>query len=188
MPKERKSRVPPPKKRFDTEKDAEHFIDARIIPDEETGPQAIYLARIFYPHNKNFHWALAWNAYKRNQEGVLEHCGWHMVDFQKETDAEDSLLAFRHQYKAIGCVTSHFWELTELQDGVSGDDRVVLLGFCEGWDQTVGGNCITCVCNVIDELQELRVLQPAAMTILRQARDKDLEDVAKGRYHIEAAV
>lgn len=174
--------------RFDPEEDAQRFTDNHVVPDEETGPQAIYLVRIFYPHNKTFHWALGWNAYKRNKEDVLEHCGWHMVDFQKETDAKDSPLAFRHQYKAIDCVTSHFWELTELQDGISVNNRIVLLGWCEAWDPRVGGNCITCVCSVIDDLQGLGVLHAAAITTLRQARDRDMEDVAKGRYHIEAAV
>lgn len=187
MPKASKSRIPPPIKRFDPVEDAKRFEEEGVVPDEEIGPLAIYLVRIFYPQNKVFHWALAWNAYTRNKEGVLEHCGWRMVDYQLQTEAKNSPLAFRHQYKAIDCITSHFWELTELQDGISADDRVLLLGWCDAWDPRAGGNCITCVCSVIDDLQRHGLFQPAAMTILKQARDKDLEDVAKGRYHLEAA-
>ncbi|KAI0631157.1 hypothetical protein C8Q77DRAFT_1159856 [Trametes polyzona] len=171
---------------WDPERDEQTFKDRGIVDDQEV-PQAltVSLARIWYENIGALHWALVWPAFRKNAKDELEEYGWHMVDIQQRAGSGDKLF-FRHQHKLPTAGTTQIWSLTTLSDSATADHRTYILGYSEGW-QSAGGNCITCICQVIDELVRDGVLPNTATVALQNARGQDMADPRKAVYHIAAA-
>ncbi|KAI0763054.1 hypothetical protein BD413DRAFT_616511 [Trametes elegans] len=179
--------------RFTEASDTKKFKDHNVyINDMDVGiALPVYLARITFQELRSFHWALVWGAYRKNTEdpsGMIPF-GWHMVDVQAKTRGHNPKLVFRHQFKEPDSFTAASWTLTPLfPQPVSAENRRYIISWGETWSSEVGGNCITCICEVIQELISYGVLPQAALTTIQQARGEDMRDPMKRAFHEASAV
>ncbi|KAI0334664.1 hypothetical protein GY45DRAFT_1318270 [Cubamyces sp. BRFM 1775] len=181
-----------PEPRFTPSIDDALFEHYKVVDDRKTGPQNVFLARIFHESTSigvpTLHWALVWPAYHLTPDKELQQGGWHMVDIQKKTSEPGAALGFRHQFKGNASVTTKVWDLDLLAENVPVNVRTVLMGYSEGWNGDAGGNCITCICDVVKELALVDGFLPhSAVTVMQEARKAEMKDERRRPYHEASA-
>ncbi|KAI0631131.1 hypothetical protein C8Q77DRAFT_1159832 [Trametes polyzona] len=183
--------------RFSAKDDAALFKKMGIKEDRDVKEGLpVYLARITYEERGKLHWSIVWPAILKadaaGRGSANQQYGWHMFDIQQQNRSApggaNAPLAFRYQYKEPQSMTTRAWILHLLQNNVDVARRACIFAYAEGWlDTSVGGNCITCICEVIKDLVKDKILEPHALQVLQTARAADMQVAWRVQYHEAAA-
>lgn len=136
------------------------------------------------------HWAVVWPAY--DKVTAQTQIGYKVIEIRDNTDraiSRESPYKFRFHFKRGDSPTIESWT-THSMGNYGPDTRVGFLSAFQQWDNRGGGNCISCISDVLRYLATYGLLgnlgEEWVLNILAQERQRE-ENVPAFRLHYEKA-
>ncbi|EIM91520.1 uncharacterized protein STEHIDRAFT_153156 [Stereum hirsutum FP-91666 SS1] len=134
------------------------------------------------------HWVIAWEAFPANTliSPTTDAIGWKILEVRNPHEGNDKEFALRFSFRRKGSATVSKWDRVNLGH-LDGETREALPLLGQAWidrDMKIGGNCVTCVREMIQSMtrvsdehqQHGKSAFPATVIeILEEEKRKDCE-------------
>lgn len=145
---------------WDTAADDQHTLDEFTAPDipsldpRNRSPSAsgsIPLSLVIHRDTARqvLHWAVVWPAY--DKATAQRKIGYKVIELRDNTDRATSTQSpykFRFYFKRVNSPTIRNWT-TYPMGNYGPDTRIGFLSAFQQWDSSGGGNCISCITDVL---------------------------------------